>query len=60
MLSFNRDTLSEYHCGLGHVPARKLKQNYSSLISCLGGGAMCFRSSPFGAQIATTSGGSSE
>ncbi len=60
MLSFNRDTLVEYRCGLGHVPVRKIKQTYSSLISCLGGGALCFRSSPLGAQIATTSGGSSE
>ncbi|PKN73529.1 MAG: hypothetical protein CVU50_02095 [Candidatus Cloacimonetes bacterium HGW-Cloacimonetes-3] len=60
MLSFNRDTRFEYHCGLGHVPVRKFQQTYSSLISCLGGGALCFRSYPFGAQIATTSGGSSE
>ncbi|MCK9310328.1 MAG: hypothetical protein PHY48_09955 [Candidatus Cloacimonetes bacterium] len=60
MLSFNRDTCNEYRCGLGFIPATKLKQIYSSLIFCLVGGALRFSLSHAGEHIATTSGGSSE
>lgn len=60
MLSFNGDTCNEYRCGLGHIPATKLQQIYSSLIFCLGGGALRLCQSHAGDHIATTSGGSSE
>jgi len=59
MLSFNRDTLLEYRSGRDYILAHNLKQ-HSSLISCLGGGALCFFRNPAWERIALTSGGSSE
>lgn len=61
MSSFNRDTLLEYRCGLGFVPASKLQQTISSLNSCLGSGAPSGVSCvPAREPVAITSGGSSE
>jgi hypothetical protein len=59
MLSFNRDTLSEYRSGREYISAPNLKQ-HSSQISCSVSGASCKFRSPLGELIAQTSGGSSE
>ncbi|MDY0151365.1 MAG: hypothetical protein RBS43_03745 [Candidatus Cloacimonas sp.] len=60
MSSFKRDTLLEYRCGLGSIPASKLQQTFSSLISCLDSGATFVTRYPARVHIAITSGGSSE
>ncbi|MDD4310607.1 MAG: hypothetical protein PHO32_09520 [Candidatus Cloacimonetes bacterium] len=60
MLSFNRDTLHEYRCGLGCNQAHKLQPTYSRKYSCHDSGAACSFCCRTGVLFVNTNGGSSE